>query len=84
MPENKFSSFIFNLSHGVSLALATHIPASRRNKSRREIKVGFAEKKLRLQKTVGVSGLQPLHAGGMSLPVGGEGDGFAAFTVWGI
>ena len=46
--------------------------------------VGFAEKKLRLQKMVGVSGLQPLHAGGMSLPVGGEGDGFAAFTVWGI
>ena len=56
----------------------------RRKKSLREKKVGFAEKKLRLQKTVGVSGLQPLHAGGMSLPVGGEGDGFAAFTVWGI
>ena len=55
MPENKFSSFIFTLSHGGELALSTHIPATRRKKSLREEKVGFAEKNRAYRKAIAFS-----------------------------
>ena len=55
MPENKFSSFTFTRSHGGSLSLATHIPASRRKKSLREEKVGFAEKNTPKAKPLAIS-----------------------------